>query len=170
MGSRPLAVPTDLPELGLRELTADDSDAYYELVNRNRDHLRRHGDFARESNATRDWVIAYFADPPDHNIRFGIWLGSELIGQVDLNSVNPLHYAIGYWLSGDRTGRGHMTRACRAAISYGRDALGATDMFAGVTHGNEESVAVLQRLGFARVASFERYDRYQLALAPRRPD
>jgi RimJ/RimL family protein N-acetyltransferase len=170
MGPRPLAVPTDLPELVLRDLTADDSDAYYELVNRNRDHLRRHGDYARESNATRDSVIAYFADPSDHNIRFGIWLGSELIGQVDLNPVDPPHYTIGYWLSGDRTGHGHLTRACRAAIRYGRDALSATDIFAGVTHGNDESVAVLRRLGFARVASFERYDRYQPALATQRPD
>ena len=114
--------------------------------------------------------MAYFADPPDDNTRFGIWLGSQLIGRVDLNPVNPPHYAIGYWLSGDSTGHGYMTRVCRAAISYGRDALRATDIFAGVTHGNDKSVAVLRRLGFARVASFQRYDRYQLVLAARRPD
>jgi RimJ/RimL family protein N-acetyltransferase len=48
-------------------------------------------------------------------------------------------------------------------------ALRATDIFAGVTHGNDKSVAVLRRLGFARVSSFQRYDRYLLVLAPRRP-
>ena len=170
MSSGPPEVATELPELVLRELTADDCDAYYELVSRNRDHLRRHGDYAEECKATRDQVIAYFANPPDHNTRFGIWLGSWLIGRVGLNPVNPPHYTIGYWLSSDRSGNGYMTRACRAAISYGRDALGATDIFAGVTHGNDKSVAVLNRLGFAQVASFQDYDRYRLVPAARRPN
>jgi ribosomal-protein-serine acetyltransferase len=158
-----------LPGLVLRELTGADCDAYYELIALNRDHLRGQGDYLQESNATRDWVVAYFANPPDDNIRFGVWLGSRLIGRVDLNPANPPHYAIGYWLSGDSTEHGYMTRACRAAIGYGRDVLGAIDIFAGVTHGNDRSVAVLRRLGFARAASFRDYDRYVLAGAPRRP-
>ncbi|SDM52640.1 GNAT family N-acetyltransferase [Allokutzneria albata] len=42
--------------------------------------------------------------------------------------------------------------------------LAATDLFAGVAHGNARSVAVLLRLGFSRVASFDDYDRYHLDL------
>ena len=38
--------------------------------------------------------------------------------------------------------------------------LGATDVFAGGTHGN--AVAVLLRGGFEGVASFPEYDRYQM--------
>ena len=40
--------------------------------------------------------------------------------------------------------------------------LGATDVFAGVTHGNAVSVAVLLRVGFEGVASFPEYDRYRM--------
>jgi hypothetical protein len=75
----------------LRDLTGADSDAYYELIGRNRDHLHRHGDYSQESKASRDWVMAYFADPTDDNIRFGIWIGTRLIGRVDLNPVNPVN-------------------------------------------------------------------------------
>jgi hypothetical protein len=42
------------------------------------------------------------------------------------------------------------------------DALGATDVFAGVTHGNAASAAVLMRVGFEGVAPFPEYDRYQM--------
>jgi RimJ/RimL family protein N-acetyltransferase len=38
--------------------------------------------------------------------------------------------------------------------------------FAGVTRGNNKSVAVLARLGFVRVARFDSYDRYRLPLPP----
>jgi len=42
--------------------------------------------------------------------------------------------------------------------------LGATDMFAGVTHGNTKSVGVLTRTGFEVSERFDDYDRYHLAL------
>jgi RimJ/RimL family protein N-acetyltransferase len=155
---------TDLPELVLRELSSPDADTYYALLDRNRDHFRRFGDYTEEINATREWVASYFDDPPDGNTRFGIWLRGQLIGRVDLNPVDPPRYGIGYWLSGASTGHGYATVACRAAIDYGRDVLGATDVFAGVTVGNNKSIAVLIRLGFVLVAQFDSYDRYHLAL------
>jgi hypothetical protein len=38
--------------------------------------------------------------------------------------------------------------------------------FAGVTRGNEKTVAVLARLGFVRVARFDSCDQYRLPLPP----
>ncbi len=110
-------------------------------------------------------MAAYFASPPDSNTRFGIWLGHQLVGRVDLNPVDPPRYSIGYWLGADSTGRGYATFAGRAAIAYCRDELGGTEVFAGVRSGNYKSVAVLHRLGFALVAEFESHDRYHLRLA-----
>jgi len=63
MGCRPPEVATDRPGLMLRQQTGTDCDAYYELITLKRDHLRRYGDCRQESNATRDWVVAYFAEP-----------------------------------------------------------------------------------------------------------
>jgi L-amino acid N-acyltransferase YncA len=43
--------------------------------------------------------------------------------------------------------------------------LGATDVFAGIQHGNEASVRVVRRLGFRHVVAFATYDRFHRRLA-----
>jgi len=43
--------------------------------------------------------------------------------------------------------------------------LGATDVFAGVRHGNVRSVAVLRRAGFVESVHFDHYTRFRLPLA-----
>lgn len=156
---------TDRPGLLLTPLTSADAENYYAALIRNGDHLTRFGDYRDEQRATLEWVVGYFRDPPDANIRFGIRLAGRLIGRVDLNPVDPPRYSIGYWLDHAHTGHGYATLACAAAIEYARTELGATDIYAGVTHGNEPSVRVLTRLGFRPVTDFPAYRRYHLRLA-----
>ena len=115
-----IRLPTSLDQLELRELTAGDAGPYYDLVDQNRAHLSRHGDYAAERDATPAWVAGYFADPPDSNTRFGIWYDEILIGRVDLIPAQPPRYSIGYWLGSAYTGHGYATRACAAAITYAR--------------------------------------------------
>ena len=148
--------------LVLEPLTVADSDAYYDVLDRNRAHLSRHGDYRAEAAATAEWVAEHLAQPvPD---RFGIRLGDDLIGRVDLVHAAPPRYGVGYWLSADATGRGHATLACAAVLDYALTARDATDIFAGVTHGNDRSVAVLRRLGFRPVAEFATYTRFHRPL------
>jgi len=78
--------------------------------------------------------------------------------------VDPPRYGLGYWLAEDATGHGYATAAVRALLDHART-LQATDVLAGVTHGNDRSVALLRRLGFARVAEFDSYDRYHRAVS-----
>ncbi|MFJ8588956.1 GNAT family N-acetyltransferase [Streptomyces sp. NPDC093595] len=59
---------------------------------------------------------------------------------------------------------GYATAACTALHGHAARELGATDLFAGVTHGNDRSVALLSRLGFEPVADFEDYTRFRLRL------
>jgi RimJ/RimL family protein N-acetyltransferase len=56
------------------------------------------------------------------------------------------------------------TAAVAAAIAYARDQHGATGIFAGVTHGNERSVALLTRLAFCDAARFDTYTRFHVTL------
>lgn len=51
-----------------------------------------------------------------------------------------------------------------ALLDHARDGLGATDVFAGVTHGNTPSVALLRRLGFDVAADLDGYTRFHLSL------
>ena len=159
---------TELPDVSLRELVASDLDDYYALVDRNRQHLNQYGDYQFEADATRDDIAAYFASPWDDNIRLGIWRTGELVGRVDLNPVHPPHWVIGYWVHCASTGRGVATSACRAAIDHSRS-LGATEIYAGITHGNESSVAVVRRLGFGFIEDVETRSRWRLCLDPDAP-
>lgn len=159
-----IRVDTSISGLELRELGPADADCYYQAVDRNRTHLSRYGDYLRERDATPESVSAYFTDPPDHNIRLGIWHARVLIGRVDLNPVDPPRYTIGYWLDSTHCGHGYASSACAAAIDYARDALGASAIYARVTHSNSRSIALLHRLGFKRVADFDNYSRFRLEL------
>jgi ribosomal-protein-serine acetyltransferase len=161
-------VVSDDPGIVLRELTLDDLDAYFGLVDVSRAHLNRFGDHQFEHDATIEDLRAYFEHPWDHNVRFGIWCRGALAGRVDLNPIDPPRWVIGYWLGSGFTGRGIATVAGRAAIGHA-ETLGATEIYAGVTHGNDASVAVLRRLGFDHIQDLEDRSRWRLSLVPDPP-
>lgn len=133
--------------------------ALRELLQANERHLTRHGDYRDAVTAPLEKHAADIAaSDPRHN--FGIYECDVLVGTVALAPVAPPRYGLGYLLAERACGRGIATLAVRAIVAHARAALGATDVFAGVTHGNRSSVAVLGRAGFSRVAVFDDYDRY----------
>lgn len=150
--------------LTLSALTLRDAHAYFDLVDRNRNHLTKHGDYADLGEATPEWVTQNLSDPDDKNAKFGVWLDGTLIGRVDLSPRVPGHFVLGYCLGGEHTGRGYATMACRALIEYGKAKLGATNIFAGVTKGNTESEALLGRLGFEPIEDKGAYTLFKLPL------
>lgn len=158
-----ITLATDRPEVTLRELTADDVDAYYELINRNRAHLNQHGNYRFEYDANADDIRGYFENPWDTNVRLGVWSTEQLIGRVDLNPIDPPRWVLGYWIDGSFSGRGIVTSACRAAIAYAAT-LGATEIYAGVTNGNDPSIRVLERLGFEHIQDMDDRSRWRLLL------
>lgn len=87
-----LRISTRLPNLNLIQLTVDDALDYYRLVARNRGHLTRHGDYEDLGRATLAAVSSAFSDPADRNLKFGIWLGNDLIGRVDLSQRVAGHF------------------------------------------------------------------------------
>lgn len=149
----------------LEPLTADDAGAYHELLHRNRDHLGT--DYNAELALCEADHAAHFADNPQPPLIFGVRLHGVLVGRVDLVVVEPPRYGLGYWLTQDVTGRGYATAALQAVTAYAKTDLAATDIFAGVSHGNVKSAAVLQRVAFAVAADFEDYTRFHLPLADR---
>jgi RimJ/RimL family protein N-acetyltransferase len=153
---------TEIDGLVLRSLGVDDLDRYAELVLRNEAHLTRNGDY-RElvESSVEDLEIELREDAPG---RFGVWFGDELIGRVDLILREGANAVLGYWLDRDHVARGFATASCRELLRYGVADLAIGDVWAGVTHGNDRSVAVLQRLGFEEVADMGTYARFHLAL------
>ena len=156
-------LPSEDPALVLRTLTIDDLEPYYAVVERNREHLTRHGDYEFLRDANFDDVRARFLESSRRSRWFGLWWSGELIGRVDLNPIDPPLWVLGYWLDEGHTGRGLMTAACRAAVGHART-LGATEVYAGVADGNEPSVRLLRRLGFEHLQDVAGRSRWRLPL------
>ena len=162
-----MEITTQIDGLVLRSLGEPDLALYEDLVARNRVHLTTHGDYADLVRASTGDLESELREPVAG--RFGMWLRDELIGRVDLIPKEGTNAVLGYWLDEDRLGSGFATAACRGLIRYGMERLGVTDVWAGVTHGNERSVAVLKRLGFETVGDMGSYTRFHLTSAEDRP-
>ena len=160
----PKTLPTRIPRVSLRVLTPADSVDYQALLRANRSHLTRHGDFTDQVRAPAGEIEQALAHPGKKERAYGIRLHDTLVGQASIIAVAPPHYSLGYWLAQTATGQGRASAACTALIESSSTVLGATDMFAGVTHGNDSSIALLRRLGFTPVADFPNYTRFHLAL------
>lgn len=153
---------TDVDGLTLRPLDIDDLPPYAALVSRNREHLTSHGDYRDLVRSTRDEMETELRAASVG--RFGVWLDAALIGRVDLIPQEGSNAVLGYWLDRDRLGWGFGTAACRALLAYGETEMHISDVWAGVTRGNERSVALLERLGFEPVKDMGTYTRFHRAL------
>ena len=159
--SMPLELATARHGLVLRSLVADDGAAYAALLSANAAHLTRNGDYTDAVRASAEEHAAGFAAAdPFHNL--GIYESGQLVGSVTLVPVDPPRFGLGYLLAEQACGRGIATLAVDTIARHAWRRLAATDLFGGVTHGNLASVAVLHRVGFQRVATFDAYDRYHL--------
>ena len=158
------SIATECSTIKLTPLSVDHANEYYALVDRNRAHLTKHGDYGDMLTATLASVREELGAPREH-LMLGIWRKRALIGRVDLIPKEPGIFVIGYWLGRDFLGQGFMTVACRALIAHAQAELGATTVYGGVTKGNRASEAVLERLGFARVADMGSYHRFRLDIA-----
>ena len=160
-----LRLMTATPGLEVREHTTADAGVYYELVQANRNHLTRHNDYTELVASTREATERRFAAPTSGSVRCGVWKDERLIGHVTLVHGEPPRWGVGFWLAENATGRGYMTASLAALSDHAKRELDATEVLAGVTHGNHRSSAVLARLGFVPIAEFPTYTRHRLRLA-----
>jgi len=157
-----MILKTNQPGLTLRQLTPADAPTLFDLVQSNRTHLTARGNYATQVAASVEAIAAELS-AVDQSTCFGIFHDATLIGRIDLVAVDPPRYSLGYWLSASHTGQGFATAAAQAAIEFAFNQSAATDIFAGVTHGNDRSVALLRRLGFDAIEQFEAYTRFHRA-------
>ena len=139
---------TSLEGVRLALLTIDDADEYFDLIQANRDHLTQHGDYVDLFAKDRRQIAGELAGSSGSERIFGIVVAKAIVGSVALIRYTPETYGIGYWISSDCEGRGYVTACCDALISAAKSDLGAKEMWAGITHGNRASIAVVTRLGF----------------------
>jgi ribosomal-protein-serine acetyltransferase len=102
------------------------------------DHSRAYLQNAREQHAKQEVITA------------GIFYRGLLCGMIDLHGISKLNRkaAIGYWIDAAHQGKGIMTRACSAMVTYGFRDLGLhrIEILAGTS--NRRSRSIPERLGF----------------------
>ncbi|KRC61811.1 hypothetical protein ASE14_13450 [Agromyces sp. Root81] len=162
-------IATALTGVTLRPMRPSEAADLGRVIRENRAHLTRNGDYGDLVEMTDAELAAMLerAEVAEHY--FGVFDGRILQGIVSLVPVDPPRYGSGYWLAEAATGRGIATEAMRSLLEHARMTLGATDVFAGVTHGNTPSIRLLERLGFQESERFESYTRFHLAFGSGAP-
>jgi RimJ/RimL family protein N-acetyltransferase len=163
-----LTLPTEVEGLVLRAHVPDDADALRQLLHDNSAHLLASGDYGAEIVSTVAYWREEFAanggrsSPP---YSFGMWLdGAGMVGRIVLVPVEPPRYGVGYWVAKPQQGKGFATAGLRALVAYA-GSLGASDVYAGVNHGNPASRRVLEHCGFVETADFDSYTRFHRSFA-----
>lgn len=149
----PLSAGRDLELDVLHEREAEE---LFALVDANRPYLRRWLpwlDQNTEVEHTRAFIRAARKQHDDGNgFTCGIRLRGRLVGVVGLHGIDRVNRktSLGYWVAQPDQGRGIVTRACRALLSYLFDELGLNCVEIGCAPGNAKSAAIPERLGFVR--------------------
>lgn len=138
----------------LRPLGAEDAAALLEIIERNRERLRRwlswlddHHDIedveSLIANHGRDFVRG-------RSVRLGIQHRGQVAGIIGLQRINHADRtaSLGYWIDAAHEGDGVVTRAAAAMCRYGIEQLGLGRIEIAAATDNARSIAVAERLGF----------------------
>lgn len=139
----------------LREITVEDLDELYEIYKEPAMTKYMEGLFEREEE--EEYTKAYIAGMYRF-YGYGMWLvkdrfTDELLGRAGLNNLEIDGEAVlemGYAIKVSCQRMGYATEVCEGIIDYARGAgLGYDKLHCFVREGNEASVALLKKLGFA---------------------
>ncbi|MEB2285465.1 MAG: hypothetical protein B6D46_01355 [Polyangiaceae bacterium UTPRO1] len=143
-------------ELWLRPLLAADAAALFRLIDAERERLGRWLPWVEETRSERD-SARFIADAAEERRRrrslvLAICVEGALAGTIGLHYVEWFDRSaeLGYWIASAAEGRGVVTRAARALLTF---AFGTADLHRIVVRcavGNERSARVAERLGMRR--------------------
>lgn len=141
-------------ELSLRLFEERDAERLFQLIEANRDWLRRWLSFEAQTKSPDD-SLAFIRRTREAYAATGrFWAAvlhqGRLVGAVGIASLDMQNRfaELGFWLARDATGRGLMTRACRAMLDHLFGTLGVNRVEIRSAADNAASIAVALRLGF----------------------
>jgi ribosomal-protein-serine acetyltransferase len=148
--------------LKVRQL--DDADAFFEVIDRNRTHLRAWLPWVDETagvEMTRTYIQNCIENIKKRGgYDFGIFFNNTWVGSIGLHDLNRMNKraAIGYWLDKDHEGKGLMTRATRALINFSFDELHLNRLVIMAAVENKKSRAIPERLEFSQEGVCRSYE------------
>ena len=151
--SNPIEIVSEKTGISLRQLTPDDVQVAFDLIDRNREHLSHYGDVTSANYRTYDQILNSIVLPRNpFRLRFGvrnskgIYVGSiNVTPSVENRDVGE----IGYYIGSEFQGYGYTTKAVEMLSDYAFENLGYQELFGSVVDGNIGSVRVLQNAGYS---------------------
>lgn len=154
----------------LSQLTLEDADELFALVDKNRPYLRRWLDFldaTRGPEDTRSFIESMIEQHAKaRTCTCAVRVRSEIVGVIAHYVINwkSRYTELGYWLAENRQGQGLMTRACTAFVTHAFTELNLHRVELSCAAANVRSQAIPERLGFkyegTRRESEWLYDRF----------
>lgn len=142
------------PDFVIRSFEAGDAESLFALIDRHRSFLRTWLpwlDLTRAVDDTRMFIEGTQQQLAVNNgFQAGLWNQGRLVGVIGYHRIDWLNRStsIGYWLGEEFQGRGMMTKACRAMVSYAFDRYHLHRVEIRCAEGNVKSRAIPERLGF----------------------
>lgn len=135
-------------------------DELYTLVERNRTYLKEWLPWADQGREdVSDFVKKALQDfATGEAYQIGIWYRDRLAGSMGLDAHNRMFckMEIGYWISEELQGKGIVTRACWAMVSFAFAELKLNRVEIHVAVGNDRSCSIPERLGFTKEATLRK--------------
>ena len=140
-------------DLKLKQLSLDQAAQLYELVNRDRDYLRKWlpwPDRTRSVSDSEDFIALMLERRRNgEEYGYGIALNGKLIGHTSLMHLNDgKDPEIGYWLASETAGKGVATKITRALTGFGLEQLGLSKIIIRANPGNIGSNKVAEKSGY----------------------
>lgn len=143
-------------ELWLRPLLAADAFALFRLIDAERERLGRWLPWVEETRSERD-SARFIADATEERRRrrslvLAMCVDGGIVGTIGLHYVEWFDRSaeLGYWITSGVEGRGIVTRAARAVLTFAFGAVGLHRIVVRCAVGNERSARVAERLGMRR--------------------
>jgi ribosomal-protein-serine acetyltransferase len=138
----------------LKSLKPADAQELFDLIDRNRSHLRTWHPWVDVVRSMGDIEIAIAAwqlqESQDAGIHAGIWYEGQLCGVINHMNVDWANRicALTYWLDSIHQGKGIMTECCRRFITHAFEEWKLNRITIECATGNLRSRAIPERLGF----------------------
>ncbi|MEU2509803.1 GNAT family protein [Streptomyces sp. NPDC007863] len=143
--------------VGVRAAEAEDARALAEALERNRGHMRATEPYRPERYYTAEAQAERLADG---GRRWFAVEGERIVGAAILSGIvlGPFRSAsLGYWVDGERTGRGIASLLVAEVLRASRDELGLHRIEASTLLDNHASQRVLAKAGFEPIGTAPRY-------------
>ena len=143
-------------DLELRLLEERHAEELFALTDKNREYLKRWLPWLDGTTTAADTkrFIQFTLNKLAKNdgLTAGIWYRGELVGVIGYVAINwpNRKTSIGYWCGAEFQGRGLVTRACHALVSYAFAELKLNRVEIACATDNGRSQAIPRRLGFTQ--------------------